>query len=98
MGLGNKQTHGIRQGLPLVTTSLANLSFTITTQNQKRKYHNSPPRIFESNDEIMDETAYHGDLLHIGVLLLVVLPELLPEKSDPTDHNKIQTAGEQKAA
>jgi hypothetical protein len=83
MGLGNKQTHGIRQGLPLVTTSLANLSLTNTTQNQKRKYHNRPPRIFESNDEIMDETAYQGDLLHIGVLLLVVLPELLPAKIRP---------------
>lgn len=33
--------------------------------------------------ESWGNNAYHGDLLHIGVLLLVVLPELLPAKSRP---------------
>ena len=93
MGKGSKQTHSIRQGLPLVTTSLANLPFTETqtSETQVPYQHTTNIRIEWWNHGW--NNAYHRDLLHIGVLLLVVLPELLPEKSRP---NRIRTKSKQR--
>ena len=94
---GRQQTHSIGQGLPLVPTSLANLPFTkpqasetITSQPSRANFR-TERRIRGGNN------AYHGDLLDIGVLLLVVLPELLPaETITAIDQNETKTTREKK--
>lgn len=61
-----------------MTTGFANLRFTKPPESGTQIPQ--PSQRNNSNDEDVTEgdDAYHGDLVDIGVLLLVVLPELLP--------------------